>query len=120
MASGKQMLQAVVDAIRSQPDKKELRLSIFDSYDLFKLKPSDLQDFGLDIKTSERISGDLLDESLIELSNWLDTTLVKDAQQKNLIPGEGVRRTAGIWATSDDDPDAMVDEIRRLRNPGAT
>lgn len=120
MATGKQMLQAVIDAMRSQPTANELRLSIFDTYDLCKLTPGDLQGFGLDIERSEAVSRDLSNGSLGELSHWLGTTLVKDKRQRNLIRGEGVRRTAGIWATSDDDPDALVEEIRRLRHPGPT
>ena len=120
MATGKEMLKAVLDAVRSRPDQKELRLSIFDTYDLFKLTPGDLQEFGLDSVWSEHISGDLLNGSLAELSDWLGTRLVKDKLQKNLIPGEGVRRTAGMWEATDDDPDVLVEEIRRLRSPGAT
>jgi len=119
MATGKQMLEAVLQAVRAHPDQKELRLSVFDAYDLEKLTPSELQGFGVDSQRSELISGDLLNGSLGELSNWLGVRLVPDKVQKNLIPGEGLRRTAGIWWTGDYDPDALVEEIRRLRNPGA-
>jgi hypothetical protein len=119
MATGKQMLEAVLHVVRSQPGLPELRLSIFDAIDLGKLKPSDLQSFGLDVQKSERISGDLFNGNLDELGTWLGTKLVKDHLQKNLIPGEGFRRTAGIWATTDLDPDRLVEEIRQLRNPSA-
>ncbi|HEX4147059.1 MAG TPA: hypothetical protein VHY91_26410 [Pirellulales bacterium] len=120
MATGKQMLEAVLQAVRSHPDQKELRLSIFDAIDLGKLTPSDLQELGVDLQRSEQISGDLLSGSFDELGNWLGTKLVRDKAAKNLIPGEGFRRTAGIWWTGDYDPDALVEEIRQLRNPGAT
>jgi hypothetical protein len=120
MATGRQMLAAVLDAIKQPPKLKELRLSVFDAYDLFKLRPGDLQEFGADCQRAEAISSDLLNGSLAELSAWLDITLVKDKQKKkNLIPGEGFRRTAGIWATGNDNPDSMVEEIHRLRNPEA-
>jgi hypothetical protein len=120
MATGKQMLEAVLQVVRAQPGIAELRLSFFDAYDLFKLRARDLQELGVDIERSELISHDLLEENLGELNSWLGTRLVPDKLQKNLIPGEGVRRTAGIWWTGDYDPDRLVDEIRQLRNPGAT
>jgi hypothetical protein len=120
MATGKEMLEAVRHVLRSQPSLRELRISVFDALDLEKLTPSDLRSLNLSVDESERITSDLLTGSLEELGNWLGTKLVKDHRQRNLIPGEGFRRTAGIWATGDDDPDALVDEIRELRNPGAT
>jgi hypothetical protein len=119
MATGKQMLEAVLVAVRSQPGLPELRLSTFDAIDLEKLTPSDLQSLGVETRKAELISGDLLNGGLDELGNWLGTRLVRDKLQKNLIPGEGFRRTAGIWWTGDVDPDAVVEEIRRMRNPGA-
>jgi hypothetical protein len=119
MATGRQMLEAVLQAIRSQPALPELRLSTFDAIDLEKLTPSDLQGFGVDAKTCELICGDLLNESLDELGNWLGTKLVRDKAAKNLIPGEGFRRTAGIWWNGVYDPDAWTEEIRQMRNPGA-
>jgi hypothetical protein len=118
MATGKQMLEAVLQAVRSQPGLPELRLSTFDAIDLEKLTPSDLQSLGVDTGKAERIGGDLLSGSFDELGNWLGTKLVRDKAAKNLIPGEGLRRTAGIWWTGDYDPDAVVEEIRQLRNPG--
>ena len=33
------MLAAVLDAVKQQPELDELRLSVFDAYDLFKLQP---------------------------------------------------------------------------------
>jgi hypothetical protein len=121
MATGKQMLVAVHDAIKRRPELKELKLSVFDVYDLFKLRPGDLQDIdpAISIDRSELISSDLREHGLAELSEWLGVKLIKDKYQKNLIPGEGLRRTAGLWAGGNDDPDAMAEEIRRLRHPEA-
>ena len=119
MATGKKMLEAVRHVLQAQPNLRELRLSMFDAIDLGKLTPSDLQSFGVGIKESEQIGTDLLQGSLDELGKWLGTKLVKDHRQRNLIPGEGFRRAAGIWGSSDD-PDALVEEVRQLRNPGAT
>lgn len=117
MATGAQMLTAVLDAIKLQPGLKELRLSPFDAYDLFKLQSSELQELGADPKRAKAVSSDLLDGSLAALSDWIGIKLVKDKQQKNLIPGEGFRRSAGIWAAGNGDADSIVEEIRQLRNP---
>lgn len=121
MATGIQMLEAVREAIRQRPGITELSLSVFDAIDLQKLKPSDLEELGVDRHRAEVISADLMQGSLQELSNWLGIKLVKDKRQENLIPGEGFRRSAGIWAVGDRDPDrdAIVEEIRQLRHPEA-
>jgi hypothetical protein len=122
MATGIQMLEAVREAIRQRPGIVELPLSTFDVIDLEKLKPSDLQEkLGLDLQRAEGISSDLFKGSLVELSNCLGVKLLKDRQQKNLIPGEGFRRSAGIWNVDGEELnlDAIVDEIRQLRHPEA-
>ena len=117
MATGKQMLEAVLEVVKRQPDVSELRINQFDIGDLLKLDVSELHELGVADEQAELIAADLSKESLAELSAWLGTTLVKDKDQKHLIPGEGIRRTAGIWANGNDDPDAIVEEIRQLRNP---
>jgi hypothetical protein len=119
MAGGKEMLTAVLNAVKKQPEHKELRLSTFDAYDLFKVQPSDLRELGVECERAEAISNDLFKKNLAELSAWLGVTLVKDRTARNLIPGEGLRRTAGIWANGNDDLDSIVEEIRRLRHPEA-
>ena len=121
MATGKEMLTAVRQAIKER-GTNELRLSTFDVYDLFKLTPDDLVDVGFSPEIAEITSADLLKGNLSELSRCLGVQLTKDKQQKNLIPGEGIRRTAGIWANSDGSVQSyeeMVNEIRQLRHPGA-
>lgn len=117
MATGKEMLEAVRDARRREPTLKELRLSTFDACDLCKLTSSQLAELGIDSERAERISADLTNGSLHELGEWLGVRLVKVKHRRSLIPGEGFRRTAGIWAIGDDDPDLIVEEIRQLRHP---
>ena len=117
MATGRQMLEAVLAAVERQPDASELRINQFDIGDLLKLNAVELQELGVAEEQVEQIVTDLSKEGLAELSDWIGTRLVEDKDQKNLIPGEGIRRTAGIWADGNDDPDAIVEEIRRLRNP---
>src|SRR3954468_15091439 len=116
MATGKQMLTAVYDAIKKAPDRIELRLSTFDAQDLFKLAPGDLEEFGVDPEGAETISDDLLNGSLEKLSQMVGVVLVKDHEQRNLIPGEGFRRTAGILANGETTADAIVEEIRHMRS----
>ena len=119
MATGKEMLTAVIEAVKRKPELKELPISTFDAYDLFKATAVDLKELGIDGPRAEAIGCDLHNESLTELSAWLGVTLVKLRQTRNLIPGEGIRRTAGLWWNGDYDLDAIVEEIRQLRNPGA-
>ena len=118
MATGKEMLEAVREAVRREPELEELRLSSFDACDLCKLTSSELVAFGVDPERAEQISADLMNGSLHELGEWLGLLLMKVKHQRSLIPGEGFRRTAGIWATGNDDPDSIVEEIRQLRHPG--
>ncbi|MBX9789819.1 MAG: hypothetical protein K2Y37_12950 [Pirellulales bacterium] len=117
MATGLQMLEAVLAAVKRQPGASELRINQFDLEDLLKLNAVELRELDVADEQANRIVTDLSKESLAELSEWIGVALVEDKDQKNLIPGEGIRRTAGIWADGNDDPDAIVEEIRRLRNP---
>ncbi len=118
MATGKQMLKAVLEAAKRRPEQSELRINEFDIGDLLKLDVNELHELGVADEQAELIVADLANESLTELSAWVGTSLVKDEAQKHLIPGEGIRRTAGTWADGREyDPDALVEEIRQLRNP---
>ena len=119
MATGIQMLEAVREAIKRQPGVKELSLSMFDSTDLFELRASDLEGLGVDRERADVISADLANESFVEFGAWLGVKLIRDTHHKNLIPGEGLRRSAGAWAVEGEelDIDALVQEIRQLRHP---
>lgn len=120
MATGKQMLKAVRDALCEQPDRKELPISVFDAYDLFKLTADDLVEAGLDRPRAESICADLLQASLAQLSEWLGVKVFSQKGQKNLIPGEGIRRTAGIWANGENvTPESLIEELRAMRGYGA-
>lgn len=94
MATGKEMLDAVIKAIYASPGIRELRLSPFDVYDLFKLTPIDLLTQCKDREQADAVSFDLSHEHLDKLSELLGVKLTKDREQKNLIPGEGIRRSA--------------------------
>ncbi len=98
MATGREMLDAVIKAIHANPGIKELRLSPFDVYDLFKLTPIDLLPHCDSRESADAVSSDLSHEHLDKLSELLGVKLTKYREQKNLIPGEGIRRQAGAWA----------------------
>jgi hypothetical protein len=118
MATGKQMLEAVLEAVKRRPDENELRINQFDIGDLLKLDVAELHELGVADEQAELIVADLAHEKLTELSAWVGALLVMDKEQRHLIPGEGIRRTAGTWADGREyDPDALVEEIRQLRNP---
>lgn len=120
MATGKQMLEAVLEVVKLQPEQNELRINEFDIGDLLKLDVNELHELGVADEQAKLIVADLANESLTELSGWVGITLIQDKEPKNLIPGEGIRRTAGLWADDREyDPDALVEEIRQLRNPTA-
>ena len=109
MATGRQMLEAVWDALKATPESREFRLSIFDPYDLLKLTTADLVDFGVDERRAEEIDRDLLNGNLEKLGECLGVRLIKDKHQRNLIPLEGIRRTHGVWANdTPSDPNTVV------------
>lgn len=120
MATGREMLAAVRQAIARAPERKALRLSTFDFYDLLKLdRDALLDEFDIDRQMAATVADDLAnDGSLVKLGELLGVELLKDKNQKNLIPGEGIRRSAGVLAT--DVPmtaDEIAEEIERMRYP---
>jgi len=118
MASGMEMLRAVMDAIAQEPNESELLISRFDVDDLMQLEPVELTSLGFEADRAEAIVADLREGCVDQLSAWLGRKLVKMQQLKSIIPGEGIRRKAGLWADEREyDPDALVEEIRQLRNP---
>jgi hypothetical protein len=118
MATGMEMLRAVMDVIAQEPSENGLLISRFDVDDLMQLEPAELQSLGVDDKRAEAIVADLREGCVEQLSDWLGRKLIKVQQLKSIIPGEGIRRTAGLWADEREyDPDALVEEIRQLRNP---
>ena len=42
------MLEAIRGAIEKAPERKELRITLFDALDLFKLTPEELAEFDVD------------------------------------------------------------------------
>lgn len=119
MASGSQMLEAVQKAIKDLPHGAVFKLSGFDAKDLYKLEPEQLKAASFSDATIDEVVRELRSPhpSLNKLGAALGVRLVIDSNQKNLIPGEGIRRSMGIWANGDDAVQSMVDEVRMLRNP---
>jgi hypothetical protein len=75
MATGRQALQHLRTLIKGQPAGCEQWIDIIESYDLGKLKVSDLVSESFDPKLSETISSDLLHGNVASLGNALGISL---------------------------------------------
>jgi hypothetical protein len=120
--SGADMLRAVKNAPKQNGDGYSLRISLFDSYDLFKLDEKQLVDeFDFEVSIAQKVVAALNHADLSELSQAIGVTLIVDKTLKNsLIPNAGIIRSAGAWADNASVPttaDEIVDDIRRMRTP---
>jgi hypothetical protein len=123
--TGADMLEAVQSATRGLPLGSTFAISLFDSYDLFKLDVGQLVErFDFDRDVAERIVAGLNHRNLSELSAAIGVQLAVDKELRtSLIANAGVIRSAGVWSHNPaipSDPDQIVEAIRRMRNPDAT
>ncbi len=117
MATGKQMLVAVKYELQQHPELQELTLNQFDVEDLCRAEARDLEDFGATPEQAACVVCDLKQGELVKLNQWLGVKLIPSEKLvRNLIPGEGIRRSAGSWWTGLDTPESIVQEIRDMRN----
>jgi hypothetical protein len=123
--TGADMFAAVKSATKDLPFGSSFTISLFDSYDLFKLDVSQLVErFDFDRDVAERVVDGLKHRNLSELSAAIGINLEVDKKLRtSLVANAGIIRSAGVW--SDDpaipaDPDQIVEAIRRMRNPNAT
>jgi hypothetical protein len=120
--TGADMLAAVKTATRDLPLGSTFAISLFDSYDLFKLTINQLVErFGFEQAVAERVVDGLSQRDLTELGSAIGIDLVVDKELRtSLIANAGLIRSAGVWShepTIPSDPEQMVDTIRRMRNP---
>jgi hypothetical protein len=120
--TGPDMLSAVKAATKGLPLGSSFAISLFDSYDLFKLDVEQLvDDFGFDAGVAQRVVDGLRRSDLTELSVALGISLSVDKSLRNsLLPNAGIIRSAGVWSDISAipaDPDLLVEEIRRMRSP---
>jgi hypothetical protein len=119
--TGPDMLSAVKAATKGLTLGSSFAISLFDSYDLFKLDVGELVDgFGFDAGVAQRVVDGLRRSDLTELSAALGISLSVDKSLRNsLLPNAGIIRSAGVWSDISAipaDPDLLVEEIRRMRS----
>jgi hypothetical protein len=120
--TGLDMLTAVRAATKDLPFGSSFAISLFDSYDLFKLDLGQIVDaFDFDAVVAKRVVEGLHRHDLTELSTALGISLVVDRSLRtSLLPNAGIIRSAGVWSDNPAipaDPDLLVEEIRRMRSP---
>lgn len=116
MATGLEMYDALVRAAATRPNG-EMTVNGFDAEDLGKLTADELRSRGVDAITANRIVNELGKGNLRELGQAVGVELSIDERQPNLIPGEGIRRSAGAFADDEQTFDEMLEELDRIRHP---
>lgn len=116
MATGLEMYDALVRAVAIRHNGA-MAINEFDAEDLTKLTADDLRLRGIDPAAANCIASDLVKGSLKELGQAVGVELVVGERQPNLIPGEGIRRSAGSLADEDQSMEEMFEELDRIRHP---
>ncbi len=117
MATGLEMLDALRAAIRDLPAGSDFRVNIFDKLDLCKLTLADLHQVGFDGTVAEQIMDALNRQDITALGKHLGIRLGVDKDAENLIPGEGLKRTAGALKDDPESFEEMLEYLDRLRHP---
>lgn len=116
MATGLEMYDALVRAIAARGNGA-IAVNEFDAEDLAKVTAPDLRSRGVDAARAERIVGELVKGNLRELGNVVGANLTIERYEPSLIPGEGIRRSAGSLADDEQTMDEMFEELDRIRLP---
>jgi hypothetical protein len=116
MATGLEMYDALVQAIAARNNGR-IAVNEFDAEDLAKLTRDELVSRGVDTAQANRIVSDLGTGNLRELGKAVGVDLSVEERQPNLIPGEGIRRSAGALADDDQTMEEMFEELDRIRHP---
>ena len=116
MATGLEMYDALVRAITARGNGT-VAINEFDAEDLTKLTAADLHLRGIDAARAEHIASELANGNLSELENVVRARLTIEQHEPNLIPGEGIRRSAGSLADEEQTMEEMFEELDRIRHP---
>lgn len=116
MATGLEMYDALVRATAARGNGT-LAVNEFDAEDLTKLTAADLCLRGVDAPRAERVVSDLAQGNLRELGSAVGVHLTINENEPNLIPGEGIRRSAGSLADEEQTMEEMLEELGRIRHP---
>ncbi|HET6880358.1 MAG TPA: hypothetical protein VFI31_09395 [Pirellulales bacterium] len=116
MATGLEMYDALVKVVAARHNGA-LAVNEFDAEDLTKLTADDLRSRGVDAKQADCIVAELGRGSLRELGKSVGVEITIEDRQPNLIPGEGIRRSAGSLADDEQTMEEMFEELDRIRHP---
>jgi hypothetical protein len=116
MATGLEMYDALVRAIAARVNGTQA-VNEFDAEDLTRLTAADLRLRGIDAARAERVASELARGNLRELENVVGARLTIERNKPNLIPGEGIRRSAGSLADEEQTLEDMFEELDRIRHP---
>lgn len=116
MATGLEMYDALVRAIAARGNGA-IAVNEYDAEDLTRLTAADLRLRGIDAARAERVAGELSKGNLRELGSVVGAYLTIEQHEPNLIPGEGIRRSAGSLADEEQTMEEMFDELDRIRHP---
>lgn len=116
MATGLEMYDALLRAIAARGNGA-IAVNKFDAADLTKLTADELRSRGMDSVRAEHVADELAGGGLAKLGNVVGVRLTIDAQQANLIPGEGIRRSAGSLADDEQTLEEIFEELHRIRHP---
>lgn len=116
MATGLEMYDALVRAIAVRGNGA-IAVNEFDAEDLARLTADDLRLRGIDAARAERIASELVKGNLRELADVVGARLTVEQHEPNLIPGEGIRRSAGSLADEEQTMEEMFEELDHIRHP---
>ena len=116
MATGLEMYDALLRAIAVRGNGT-IRVNKFDAEDLSKLSAADLRLRGVDAARAERVVSELAEGNLAVLGDVVGALVTIEQHEPNLIPGEGIRRSAGSLADEEQTMEEMFEELDRIRHP---
>ena len=116
MATGLEMYDALVRAIAARGNGA-IAVNEFDAEDLGKLSAADLRARGVQADRAQRVARALALGNLGELGDVVGAQLEIERHEPNLIPGEGIRRSAGSLADEEQTMEEMFEELDRIRHP---
>lgn len=116
MATGLEMYDALLRAVAARGNGT-IAVNEFDAEDLSKLTAADLRLRGINAARAERAASELARGNLSELGSAMGVDLTIERHEPNLIPGEGIRRSAGSLADEEQTMEEMFEELDRIRHP---
>lgn len=117
-STSQEIFAALVEQAKRLPSGGKLVINQFDVLDLCQLTIEDLMAQGysanaaMDAVVEMQATG-----KVSELGKPLDVVLIVERNSPYLIPGEGIRRTAGALADDPQTMDELFEELDEIRHP---